>query len=230
MRRISAMGGSVLALGLYAASASLGYAGQAGKTHAIDQTLAQTKIVPPPGMETPAPGETPVQGKFEVSPPLGEDSVVVQIGKARRLKLKSTFKAVYVTDNDVIDVIARTDQAVTLLPKKEGETNLYFVGQNNDVVLSLDVTVAKFVAVTNTDAGPEISPYRLVEVHNKSKLDSITNFRCGPNGCFFIGETTVEEPAPLPAGHTQSSRNDNDKIDYQNTAPPANTSAPAPVH
>ena len=47
-------------------------------------------------------------------------------------------------------MIARTDQAVTLLPKKEGETNLYFVGQNNDVVLSLDVTVAKFVAVTNT--------------------------------------------------------------------------------
>jgi Pilus formation protein N terminal region len=230
MRRISAIGCSVVALALYAGSASLGHAAPASKNQGDRTTLAQTKIVPPPGMETPEPGETPVQGKFEVSPPLGEDSVVVQIGKARRLKLKSSFKAVYVTDNDVIDVIARTDQAVTLLPKKEGDTNIYFVGQNNDVVLSLDVTVAKFVAVTNTDAGPEISPYRLVEVHNKSKLDSITNFRCGPNGCFFVGETTVEEPAPLPIGHSEASRTDNEKIDYQNTAPPAGVSAPPAAH
>jgi hypothetical protein len=229
MRRISAIGCSVVALALYAGSASIGYAAQAGKTPAVERTLAQTKIVPPPGTEAPDAGEAPVTGKFEVSPPLGEDSVVVQIGKARRLKLKSSFKAVYVTDNDVIDVIARTDQAVTLLPKKEGETNLYFVGQNNDVVLSLDVTVAKFVGVTTTDSGTEITPYRLVEVHNKAKLDSVTNFRCGANGCFFVGETTVEEPAPLPAGHSQASRTDNEKIDYQNTAPPAGVSAPAPT-
>lgn len=230
MRRISAIGCSFIALALCAASPSLSYAAPASKKQGDRTTLAQTKIVPPPGLETTESSETPSKAEFEVSPPLADSNIVVQIGKARRLKLKSSFKAVYVTDNDVIDVIARTDQAVTLLPKKEGDTNIYFVGQNNDVVLSLDVTVAKFVAVTNTDAGTEISPYRLVEVHNKSKLDSITNFRCGPNGCFFVGETTVEEPAPLPVGHNEASRTDNEKIDYQNTAPPTGVTAPPAAH
>jgi Pilus formation protein N terminal region len=66
------------------------------------------------------------------------------------------------------------------------------------------------ILVLDNETGNEMYNARIevggldrVHVHNKSLLTSYTTYKCAP-GCEFVNETTAEEPAPLPRGHSQS--------------------------
>jgi hypothetical protein len=46
-----------------------------------------------------------------------------------------------------------------------------------------------------------------VKIHNKANAASFMQFSCWEQGCQFIGENTVSEPAPLPRGYYNSTYN-----------------------
>ena len=89
-----------------------------------------------------------------------------------------------------MDTQAVTDRSIIITPQTEGETTILFLDEQNEPLnyLSINVDVA--------------GPGR-IKVHNKALLNSYTSYRCTSNGCQYVNEVTVTEPAPLPRGYYQ---------------------------
>ncbi len=64
------------------------------------------------------------------------------------------------------------------------------------VLRSAIIIIASFLV-----SGGAMAQIVTTKVHNKALLNSYTTYSCSYKGCEFVGEHTVEEPAPLPRGH-----------------------------
>jgi hypothetical protein len=112
-------------------------------------------------------------------------TVNLTLGKYLPMRIDKPFKTILISDPKVVDLLAQTDKAVILHPLASGATTVMFLDADNLPIYNLDVVV--------TDAGPG-----RVTVHNKALVSSYTSYRCWTAGCEYAGETTVQEPAPLP--------------------------------
>ena len=72
--------------------------------------------------------------------------LVVEVGKGQLLHLDHPAATVFVADPDVADVQVKSPVLVYLFGKSGGETTLYAVGENDDVVLNVGVSVRYDVA------------------------------------------------------------------------------------
>ncbi len=64
------------------------------------------------------------------------------------------------------------------------------------VLRSVNIIIASFLV-----SGGAMAQKVKTKIHNKAMLHSYTKYSCSYKGCEFVGEHTVEEPAPLPSGH-----------------------------
>lgn len=139
---------------------------------------------------------------------------------ARLVTFAEPFSSIHVANPTVVDASPVTDHSIILKAFKEGYSDIYLVKKDGDLASSLQVTVDNFVSARGHSM-PDLAASSLgsIEMHNKAKLDSQTNFRCGPHGCYYIGEITVNEPAPLPSGYQKQEIEQ--KIDQTNRNAPA---------
>ncbi len=112
-----------------------------------------------------------------------------------------TFTKVIISDPDVLGLLPISSQSAVLKALKAGNTDILFFN-NEDLVKSIEViandSVVRRSAVPDREA--HLPAFWRVEIHNKALLTSQTNFLCGPDGCHYVGELTVTEPAQLPRG------------------------------
>jgi hypothetical protein len=114
--------------------------------------------------------------------------------------VNTPFKTIHITDPAVVDIVVVSDRSAILVPKAVGKTSIDFLDEKS--------AFATANVLVGNDAG-----YRAIEIHNKALITSATNFRCGEGECLFVGETTVQEPAPLPRGHLeQTTTNSNNNV------------------
>ncbi len=112
-----------------------------------------------------------------------------------------TFTKVIVSDPEVLGLLPISGQTVVLKALKTGNTDVLFFN-NDNLVKSIEVVVNNSVVRGNAvpDREAHLPAFVRVEIHNKALLTSQTNFSCGPDGCHYVDEVTVTEPAPLPRG------------------------------
>jgi pilus assembly protein CpaC len=72
--------------------------------------------------------------------------LVVDVGKGQLIQLERSAAAVFVADPDVADVQVKSPTLVYVFGKSGGETTLYAVGENDQVVLNVAVRVRHDVA------------------------------------------------------------------------------------
>lgn len=122
--------------------------------------------------------------------------IILAPGVSQVVSAKAPFKTIHITDPAIVDIVVVSDRSAILVPKAVGKTSVDFLDEK--------AAFATLNVLVGNDAG-----YRQIEVHNKALLTSATNFRCGRGECLFVGETTVQEPAPLPRGHSEQSVSSN---------------------
>jgi Flp pilus assembly secretin CpaC len=116
--------------------------------------------------------------------------------------------SISIGDTAVADVLPLSEHSFLVQSHKIGHTNMILFDRNKQVVDEIIVTVDR--------------PMNgLVRIHNKAMLNSYTEFSCAPNGCQFVGENTVNEPAPLPRGHFHGTYDHNSSGPQQAPAVPA---------
>ncbi len=125
-----------------------------------------------------------------------EETVRVQRGIASVYKIDTAdpFATVNIGNSTIADVVPLTDRSLIIQGHRTGTTNIIFVNRSNIPIKNL------MVVVDEQGSG-------FVQVHNKALLNSFTAFSCWSNGCQFVGENTVSEPAPLPRGNYSSNYN-----------------------
>ena len=126
-------------------------------------------------------------------PPTARQTITLRLGHLDVYTIARPFKTIVVGDPKIVDTQAVTDRTIIITPQAEGETTILFLDEQNEPLnyLSINVDVA--------------GPGR-VKVHNKALLNSYTSFRCTSQGCQYVDETTMREPAPLPRGYDQPTR------------------------
>jgi hypothetical protein len=122
------------------------------------------------------------------------ETIRVTQGIASYYRTDAPFDTVSVGNTNVVDVAALTDHSLLIEAHRIGTTNMLLL--NRDKAPIRNVTV--IVGAQGTG---------FVKVHNKAKLNSYTEFSCWPDGCQFVGENTVSEPAPLPRGYYNQTSN-----------------------
>jgi hypothetical protein len=163
------------------------------------QAQAETAQESNPAEQTPEASKQ--QSHVKVSSLIPSAAVLLTPWMQRQVDFDQPFSRVFVADPNVLNVQPLSDRSVILQPIKEGKTYVSFLDSKNTLVNSLEVTIDAFTNIRGKHPrDPEASPYASIELHNKAKLNSQTNYRCGVDGCHFVGELTVQEPAPLPAG------------------------------
>jgi hypothetical protein len=140
----------------------------------------------------------------------GTSTVRVQRGIASVYKIdtEQSFKSVNIGDSRIADIVPLTDRSLLIQGHVTGTTNLIFLNSQSIPIKEVIVTVDE------QGAG-------FVRIHNKAQVNSYTAFTCWNNGCQFVGENTVAEPAPLPRGNYSQNYNQN---------PGSGTQAPAPAN
>ena len=138
---------------------------------------------------------------------------------ARLVTFAEPFSSIHVANPTVVDATPVTDHSIILKAFKEGYSDIYFVRKDGDLSCNLQVRVDNFVSTRGPSVpDPAASSLGSIEMHNKAKLNSQTNFRCGPHSCYYTGEITVSEPAPLPSGYQKQEIEQ--KIDQTNRNAP----------
>lgn len=122
------------------------------------------------------------------------DKISLVKGMATAIAFEGVFKSIHIGDPSIVDFVPESDHRALLVPKAPGSTNIEVLDDKLELMESLEIQVDAFPAA-----------YGHVVVHNKALLNSQTNFRCASDDCVYTGEITVQEPAPLPTGHTQQS-------------------------
>ena len=143
-------------------------------------------------------------------PPTARQTITLRLGHLDVYTIARPFKTIVVGDPKIVDTQAVTDRTIIITPQAEGETTILFLDEQNEPLnyLSINVDVA--------------GPGR-VKVHNKALLNSYTSFRCTSQGCQYVDETTMREPAPLPRGPT--SQQQQQQIE---STPPTTSTSPVP--
>jgi len=91
--------------------------------------------------------------------------LVVEVGKGQLVHLDHPAATVFVADPDVADVQVKSPVLVYLFGKSGGETTLYAVGENDEVVLNAAVSVRYDVARVE-EAIHQMAPRSAVAVHS----------------------------------------------------------------
>jgi pilus assembly protein CpaC len=89
--------------------------------------------------------------------------LVVEVGKGQLIHLEHPAATVFVADPDIADVQVKSPVLIYLYGKSGGETTLYAVGENDDVVLNVGVSVRYDVAHVE-DAIHQMAPHSAVVV------------------------------------------------------------------
>ncbi len=103
------------------------------------------------------------------------------------------FKTIVVGDPEIVDTQAVTDRTIIITPQSEGETTILFLHEHNEPL--------NYLAISVDVAGPG-----RIKVYNKALLNSYTSYRCTSNGCQYVTELTVKEPAALPRGYSEQTQ------------------------
>jgi Flp pilus assembly secretin CpaC len=133
-------------------------------------------------------------------PPAARQTITLRLGHLDVFTVARPFKTIVIGDPKVVDTQAVTDRSIIITPQTEGETTILFLDEHNEPLNYLSITVDV--------AGPG-----RIRVHNKALLNSYTSYRCTSNGCQYVSETTVTEPAPLPRGPTSSEQKVDQRTD-----------------
>jgi hypothetical protein len=154
----------------------------------------------------------PVSASAQPDAVNGTASVRVQRGIASVYKIDTdqAFKTVNIGDARIADIVPLTDRSLLIQGHITGTTNLIFLD-------SQSVPIKEVIVTVDEQGGG------FVRVHNKALINSYTAFTCWNNGCQFVGENTVAEPAPLPRGNYSQNFNQNQG---SGTQPPAPVSVP----
>jgi Pilus formation protein N terminal region len=173
-----------------------------------DAKLAQGAPVMPQANE-PAPGE-PVAREPDTNNAVRREQVLLPPKTERQVSVGGPFTQIVISNPQVLDVLPVNDLDVVLFAKNTGNSDILFY-KTGKLIRSLEVTVDNTVfrrdAVTDSEA--RLPSLRKMEVHNKALLTSQTNFLCGVDGCHYVDEVTVQEPAPLPRGYYNNTNNNN---------------------
>jgi hypothetical protein len=134
------------------------------------------------------------------------EQILLPSKTGRDISFNQPFTKILISNTDVIDAVPIDDLSVFLKAKDAGQSDIFFYNKGELIrVLSIvvDDSVVRKGAVADREARllPPPAPWR-VEIHNKALLTSATNFRCGADGCHYVDELTVTEPAPLPVGYS----------------------------
>jgi len=124
-------------------------------------------------------------------PPAETQTLHVTQGLATYYRADKPFANVSVGNTQVMDARPLSDRALLVQGYKTGTTNIILF--DKDYAPLRDITVV----VDAQGSG-------FVTIHNKAKIASYTEYSCWNNGCQFLGENTVSEPAPLPRGYYSS--------------------------
>jgi Flp pilus assembly secretin CpaC len=98
--------------------------------------------------------------------------------------------SVSIGDTSIADALPLTDHSFLVQSHKIGTTNMLMLDKNKQVLDEIIIIVDRPIS-------------GLVRIHNKALANSYTEYSCAPNGCQYVGENTVQEPAPLPQGHVR---------------------------
>ena len=153
----------------------------------------------------PLPGErvagAPLPGEPRTNDVVRREQIVLPSDSVRQVILNQPYTEVVPSNPEVVDFLPINNVTVVLKALKVGNSDVLFF-TNGKLIRSMVVTVDDFVSRRGGAVpDPEALSYGTMEVHNKRLLTEQTNFRCGPDGCHFVGEVTVSEPAPLPRGY-----------------------------
>lgn len=137
-----------------------------------------------------------------------EETIRVQRGIASVYKIdtEAPFSTVNIGNSKVADVVPLTDRSLIIQGHTTGTTNIIFLSKGNIPIKNLAVVVDE------QGSG-------FIQIHNKALLNSYTAFSCWSNGCQFVGENTVSEPAPLPRGNYNSNYNQSSQPGLQPPSP-----------
>jgi hypothetical protein len=127
-------------------------------------------------------------------PDITPETIRITQGITSYYRVDSSFKDVSVGNTAVADVIPLTDQSLLIEGRKTGTTNMLLLN-------------AQKVPVRNVTLIVDAQGSGFVKIHNKANAASFMQFSCWEQGCQFIGENTVSEPAPLPRGYYNSTYN-----------------------
>jgi Flp pilus assembly secretin CpaC len=119
---------------------------------------------------------------------MAQPEIHVTEGFVRHMEYSEPIGSVSVGDAKIADVLPLTDREFLIQSHKIGTTNLLMLSKDKKVLDEIIIVVDRPIS-------------GLVRVHNKALINSYTEFSCAWNGCQYIGENTVQEPAPLPRGH-----------------------------
>lgn len=177
-----------------------------------NQAQAQAPAVPHADEPMPgaAPPSEPVAGEQQMTNGItislpGAQQVRLPSSSAREVSFNQPFAGVHISNPAVVDVAPITDHSVILTATRQGNADVYFSDITGKITNVLAVSVDDFnYDKRNPQNDTEVGAYGYLDVHNKAELDSQTHFRCRWNGCQYVGETTVSEPAPLPVGYSSS--------------------------
>ena len=120
-----------------------------------------------------------------ISSPVVPQQIMLRPGAATVVSFPDVFSKFYVANSTVLDADAVTDHSIIVMARKEGYSEISVIKKDGDLASRLAVTVDPF------------GSFGSVEIHNKAKLDSQTNFRCWPRGCYYTGEITVTRACTL---------------------------------
>jgi Flp pilus assembly secretin CpaC len=119
---------------------------------------------------------------------IAQPEIHVTEGFVRHLEYSEPIGSVSIGDTSVADAVPLSDHTLLVQSHKMGTTNLLFLGKDKQVLDEIIIVVDRPVS-------------GLIRVHNKALINSYTEYSCKENGCQYVGENTVQEPAPLPHGH-----------------------------
>lgn len=98
-----------------------------------------------PNMNGAAQGVGPALKVLKKGAPVASDirrlSISIPLDKAHLLALPGPVRDVIVPNPDVVDIIVKRPTEVYLVAKKIGETNIFFVGKNGNVILHVEAVV-----------------------------------------------------------------------------------------
>jgi hypothetical protein len=127
-------------------------------------------------------------------PEITPDTIHITQGVASYYRTDAAFTDLAVGNPLVADVRPLTDHAVLIEGRKTGTTNILLFNEQKEPIRNVTLVV-------------DAQGSGFVKIHNKANAASFMQFSCWEQGCQFIGENTVSEPAPLPRGYYNSTYN-----------------------
>jgi hypothetical protein len=124
-------------------------------------------------------------------PDITPETIRITQDVASYYRTDAAFTDLAVGNPAIADVRPLTDHAVLIEGRKTGTTNMLLLN-------------AQKVPVRNVTIVVDAQGSGFVKIHNKANAASFMQFSCWEQGCQFIGENTVSEPAPLPRGYYNS--------------------------